>query len=266
MTRIEIRRMVIACDAAADLRRAVSEAALLAAEWRAELVGLYVEDENLYRLAELDIVRHVGFSAATFELSAAEMLKSMLPGYAGTMRAALETAALQHGLVWSFDTRRTVPSVEIFRELECDMLILDAESRPFSGDWRPRSAWPAIALAAARTVLLKRRRAGGRGTVIVAPRGKADYERLLATAFALAGARDEIVILSADPEIRELADRIAADRDRGYRLETMPATIDAMLARIDEIDPALLVLSADDETNTLRTLAEGTRCDLLLVR
>ncbi|MGH6989407.1 MAG: hypothetical protein ACREE3_05890, partial [Stellaceae bacterium] len=118
----------------------------------------------------------------------------------------------------------------------------------------------------AHTVLLKRHRAGGHGTVIVAPHEDADHERLIASAFALAGPRDGIVILSPDPAVRQLADRIAAEHRRFYRLEAAPAAIEDLLARLDELDPALLVLSAGDDAERLVALAEGTRCDLLLVR
>jgi hypothetical protein len=265
MARIEFRRVVIACDAATDMRRAVGEAAALAAEWRAELAGLFVEDENLYRLAELDIVRHVGVSAAQFDPPAAEMLREMLPAYAAMMRRALSAAALQHRLAWSFDTRRLVPSAEMFREIRCDMLILDAGARPFSGDWRPRSIWQAIALAAARTVLLKRRRSGGRGTVIVPPHGSADAARLIGMAFALTPPNAGIVILSGDRAIVDAAERAADDGNRAYRLEAAPPSLEGTLDRLAELDPALLVLSAGEAAETLRALAEGTRSDLLLV-
>ena len=267
MSELEIRRVVIACDAAADIRLAVDEAAAFAAQWRALLHGIYFEDENLYRLAELDVARHVTLSAANEPGAAAgETLKQMLPAFAAGMKRALESAAVQHRLRWSFGIQRVLPSAPVFREIAGDILIVEAGVRPFSGAWRPRSRWQSNALDAQGTVLLKRRRGGRRGAVTVVPRDPAAYERLLSAAFTMAAPEDEVVILSPDRRVEGSAERLAANRNHKFRVEPLPGDIDELLKHVATLDPSLLVLSATEAEPALRALAEGTQCDLLLVK
>lgn len=64
--RYKIRRIVVALDASAHSYAALEAAVRMAAHFGAELLGLYVEDINLLRLAELPFVREVGsFSTAS---------------------------------------------------------------------------------------------------------------------------------------------------------------------------------------------------------
>ena len=55
-----IRRILVALDASEASRAAIRSAVDLAARFRAELVGLFVEDVNLLRSAQLPFVRKVG--------------------------------------------------------------------------------------------------------------------------------------------------------------------------------------------------------------
>ena len=64
--RFNIRRIVVALDASPHSYAALEAAVRMAAHFGAELLGLYVEDINLLRLAELPFVREVGsFSTAS---------------------------------------------------------------------------------------------------------------------------------------------------------------------------------------------------------
>ncbi len=59
------QRILVALDASSDSRAAVEAAVNLAARFNAELTGIYVEDENLLRLADLPFVQEVGHFSAT---------------------------------------------------------------------------------------------------------------------------------------------------------------------------------------------------------
>ncbi|MBN2392938.1 MAG: universal stress protein [Anaerolineae bacterium] len=64
--RYKIRRIVVALDASPHSYAALEAAVRMAAHFGAELLGLYVEDINMLRLAELPFVREVGsFSTAS---------------------------------------------------------------------------------------------------------------------------------------------------------------------------------------------------------
>ena len=156
MKEFEIKRIVVACDAAADARLAAELAAALASRHGAELHGIFFDDENLHRIAELDVAAHVGFSpsqdAPPLTGAAVQQIQQMR---SRGMRRAVEAAAAQRWLAWSFDTMRTLPTEDL-PVGEGDMLILEAGTRPFSGGWRPRSPWLSTVIEADNTVLLHR--------------------------------------------------------------------------------------------------------------
>ncbi|MDF1515381.1 MAG: universal stress protein [Anaerolineae bacterium] len=63
---LDIRRIVVALDASPHSYAALEAAVRLASLFKADLLGLYVEDINVLRLAELPFVREVGaFSTTT---------------------------------------------------------------------------------------------------------------------------------------------------------------------------------------------------------
>ena len=62
---IVIQRILVALDASPHSQAALDAAATLAARVSAELQGLFIEDVNLLRLAELPFAREVGSFTAT---------------------------------------------------------------------------------------------------------------------------------------------------------------------------------------------------------
>ena len=54
-----VERVVVALDAASENRAAIGAAARLAARWKARLHGVFVEDDDLIRLAHLPFARQV---------------------------------------------------------------------------------------------------------------------------------------------------------------------------------------------------------------
>ena len=65
-----IRRVVVALDAVSENRAAIDAAARLAARWKCRLHGVFVEDDELLRLAVLPFARQVtlGFGAETLTI------------------------------------------------------------------------------------------------------------------------------------------------------------------------------------------------------
>ena len=70
----KVDRIVVALDAASEHRAAIDTAARLAARWDAHLHGVFVEDDDLIRLAHLPFVRVVtlGAGVEAFDLQQAE--------------------------------------------------------------------------------------------------------------------------------------------------------------------------------------------------
>jgi hypothetical protein len=272
MSEPRIRRIVIACDAACDIRVAVEDAAILAERWNAALHGIFLEDENLRRLAGLPFGQVTLSSAISEAFEPADFEK--LSSARGTaMRRALAEEAAQRGLEWSFGILRDLPKPGAPAEIEADMLVVETARRPFAGSWRPRSPWDKLSEEYTGTMLIRRQRRTGPGTVAVLLDRLADRDKVLRAGFAMAAPGDEILALwrggaPADQEAAKAhADTLAAASRRKLRFEPAPAEIHALLRRIERLKPALIVTGAGEaEGQAVRDLLAGTSCDVLLVR
>ena len=76
--RLAIRRILVALDASPHSLAALEAAVTLAARFRAELAGLFVEDADLLRFAELPFAEEIGlFSAQRRRLDGLELERQM---------------------------------------------------------------------------------------------------------------------------------------------------------------------------------------------
>ncbi len=273
MNEPKVRRVVIACDAACDIRVAVGEAAELAERWNAALHGIFLEDENLFRLAALPFGRQMTLSPAVSESLTGADLEQLWSALSASMRRAISEAAAQHGLQWSFDVVRDIASVAALAEVEADILVVEAAPRPFSGSWRPRSSWEPLNEDYARTTLIRRQKSTRPGTIVVLLGAGADLEKALASGLLMAGPEDEIVALvrngSADEmgSARQMAERLTARGQRPPRIGTAPAEMSSLLLQIERLKPVLLVVDGGEPAGpALRDLLASTQCDVLLVR
>lgn len=261
MTKFELKRVVIACDAAADVQLATAAAAALAARHGATLHGISFDDENLHRLAQLEIAAHIGLTADMPLPASGPALKEILHMRGSTMRRALEAAAAPHQLFWSFDQAMSPASLPA---REGDILIIEAARRPFSGRWRPRSPWLSTMGRSAKTLLLRRGREG-RVTVVVTPPDAATCEHLVSAVFAFVERDWAVVFMSSVAQIRDLAQR-GAESAQKLMFEPRSDEIAIILSRLAQLDPNLLVVSAEEDVTVRNALADATSCDLLIVK
>jgi hypothetical protein len=273
MTEFTVRRIVIACDAACDIRLAVEEGAALAVRWKAAaLHGVFLEDVNLFRLAGLPFGRQTTLSSAVSESLRAADLEELSSVLSAAMRRELAQAAAQRGLEWSFGVVRDLPSVAALAGIEGDILVVHSVTRAFSGSWRPRSFWDMLPEDHARTILIRRRSQRGAGTVLTLLGKHDDRESILLSGFVMAGPEDEVVVLLQDgsPSDLEAVQRIAASlamERRKIRWEATPADMPTLLRQIERLEPALIVIDAGQtDPDVVRDLLARTGCDVLLVR
>lgn len=107
---MKIRRIVVGLDIAPQSREALAAAARLAAEMDAELEALFVESEELHRLAGFPFARELGFPSAAARPIDAQALERSLRAQAEQARRALTELAAPRDLRWSFRvTRGSVP-------------------------------------------------------------------------------------------------------------------------------------------------------------
>lgn len=268
-----VRRIIIACDAACDIRRAVEDAAVLAKRRNAALHGVFFEDENLYRLAGLPFGRQMTLSSAVSEDLGVAELENLSSALGAAMQDALAKAAARHGLEWSFGIVRDLPTVAALAGIEGDMVIVEGVARPFSGSWRPRSAWHGLSMDHARTILIRRQRRTGPGTVAVLLTGGGDQQQFLLAGLAVAEAGDDVVVFVQDgdrPDIeaaQQVAAPIATAHRQSVRSQAAPADIAVLLRQIERLKPSLIVLDAGDVDRLgLHDKIARTSYDVLLIR
>jgi len=130
-----MRRILVALDTSPGSVAAVEAAAALAALARAELVGVFVEDAALLRLAEHPLSREVGYASATVRAFGPAELASQLLVQAQQAEAAMARAAVQRQVRWSF----TVVRGEVAAEIEAASVGADLVCLGTTG-WSPAGA------------------------------------------------------------------------------------------------------------------------------
>jgi nucleotide-binding universal stress UspA family protein len=119
-----IRRILVAVDASPHSLAALRAAVQLAERFDAELTGVFVEDINLLRLAELPFARQVRVYSSVQPFNT-QHLEQELRVLAHRARQALAQSARRANLRTSFLVRRGIVSSELLKAaLEADLVIL----------------------------------------------------------------------------------------------------------------------------------------------
>ncbi len=120
-----IRRILVALDASPHSLASLEMAAAMAEKFDAELVGIYIEDINLIRLARLPITREVGFYSASLRQVELTHVERQLRAQARTARRALALIVEGTQVPWTFRVARGAINTELLTAaLDADLLIL----------------------------------------------------------------------------------------------------------------------------------------------
>ena len=273
-----ISRILVALDASAHSLAALEEAVALANRLKAEVMGLFVEDINLLRLATSPMARQIGLPSAIGEEIDSAMIESGLRAQANQARDALEAAAGRAGVNWSFRTVRGRVAEEVIAAAgESDLLIVGWASRPLSLKVRLGSTALAIAARAPRSVLLLRHGASLARPVAVAFDGSTGAEKALAAAVDLSTHNSgelTVILLTGEKEgIERLKEQVTARLEGDYVsakfCAVRRARPETICAALNETGSGVLVLSADSpllaDEGSARAL-DAFACPVLLVR
>jgi nucleotide-binding universal stress UspA family protein len=122
---LTIQRVLVAIDASPHSLAALEAAVDLAARFQAELAGLFVEDENLLRLAELPFVHEIGlFSAIRRRIEGEEMRRQIRVQTRRVRRVFTLTTERAHVRRSFRVVRGTVLSEVLSAASEADVLVL----------------------------------------------------------------------------------------------------------------------------------------------
>ena len=272
-----LRRILVAIDASPGSWAALDAAAELAAETEAEILGLFVEDINLLRLAESPYAREIVYpTAAGAPLDRARM-ESQLRAHSARAERAVAAVGRREEIRWSFRSTRGEVAAEIRAAAgEADLVAIG------SGAWSLglQARVSATALELARSVtpvlLLSERGLPGNARVIVHYDGSAGSQRALVAATTLKRSRrNGMTVLLAAPN-SEAALRLQGEASAcigdakieiRYRRVGLGDRAD-LLRALREESPALLVQGArvpDGEQEALELVLRQADVSLLLL-
>ncbi len=270
-----VRRILVALDGSPHSQAALEAAANLAALLEAELMGVFVEDVNLLRLAQLPFAQEVRQFTATVEKLELRNLRRQLRLQAAQAQAELERMADLHSLTCSFRVAHGPVSAEVLAAaLEADLLALGRASH--ARRTRLGSTAKTAVSQTARTVLLMRPGISLDGPILAIYDGSPGAKRALDVAAYLAKENGRLRILFWAPD-EETAQRFQAHvaqklPNKGliveYRYLHQPdITLLAYILRLAA--PGLLVLN-DTQTTltaaTIHSLVDELDYPVLLVR
>ncbi len=148
--RSPIRRIVAALDASTSSMNALRTAVDLAARFDSELLGLFVEDINLLRLAQLPFAREISFYSPRPRRLEPMGMELQLRIQAARIRNTLALAAEELGVPWEFRIARGDVGAELLAAgAEADLVVLGKIGRSLPGIQRSGST--------VRTLLMRRR-------------------------------------------------------------------------------------------------------------
>jgi hypothetical protein len=145
----KVRRIVIALDTASSVLPAVEAAAGLALGLKAELAGLFIEDERLLRFAGLPFAREFGIASAGSRPLAPAGVERALRAQAEQLRRLLAETAKRLSLAWTLEVvRGEVPRSVLAWAGASDLLVLGRSEYSWPGASRridPAQRFPALA-------------------------------------------------------------------------------------------------------------------------
>lgn len=268
-----IERIVVPLDAASEHRIAIETAARLAARAKAKLHGVFVEDQDLLRLANLPFARQFTLGSGAERLTT-EQITLHLHVAAERARQELFAAAAVHGVTASFEIVRGASESALTGASRHDLVVAGALTRPIAGHFRVECRWWSSIEATSGPFLLARHAWRADGAVVLLLRDlSAASARLLEAAAQIAETADRMLTVICPPALAGaefeawIAGRLAGHPGR-LQVEIEPPEPAALHQRISELDCRCLAVAAggaEGSGERLRELAERFGCDILIV-
>jgi len=271
-----VERILVALDPSRHSLAALQAAARMASRLDAELMGLFVEDVNVRRLADLSFVQEVGFFTAGCRRVETQELSRQLRVQAGTVRRRFRSTTRRVETQCIFRQVRGRVAPEVLRAAaEADVVILGKGAwSPFETEHLTPAVREVLSQAPASTLVLQ---AGTR----VEPPMRAVYDgtslgdRALSIAARLAEDGHLMVfILADDPDrasrLREAARERLKERKLELTFQTLTETSVSRLAHlVAHEELGTLVMPAGDESmedEAVLDFLDETGAPVLLVR
>lgn len=274
-----IRRILVALDASTDSLAALDAAAKLAARVEAELVGLFVEDVNLLRLAGLPFTRELRFPS--LDPMTQEKMEQALRLQASQARRALSKAAETRAVRWSFQVVRGHVTPELLAAaLSADLVTLGRASRPHKRPSRLGSTAQALAQQAPHSIFLTQQPIKEDRPVLLTYDGSDMAQKALHVAFYLAHAHQlPLTILLPDDSPDD--PKALAEKASQWLAQHSPKLATVQFVRLSQSDAIHLIEAINREgggtvvlggpepllkAEAIQSLLDRLDCPVLVVR
>ena len=262
------RRILIGLNSSHQSLAALEKAADLAAQMRAELVGVFVVDDNLLRLAALPCAWEVRFGTAKARNLSQDTVERTFAHMANEARATLERVAARRHVHWSFSsTRGSVAG--------CLLESISGESKNYP---RGRPARAGVGVGCHSVLLLQIGQCEvPQGKAVVILNGRYATTKFLPTALGLAElacTEETLVLVIAESmfEARRQQDRVAdildAEGVTAMTRSVMPMGLDELLYFLKNENCGTLILSGTSglfDEDTFARLVESTEFPIFVV-
>jgi nucleotide-binding universal stress UspA family protein len=273
----DIRRVLVALDASPHSRAALKAAAELAADLQAELLGMFIEDINLLRSAQLPCAREVSYATGAARAFDAQRLERALRTQASQLEQMLAAVAQRRNVPWSFRVSRGHVANELLAAAEeGDVLVLGRIGTSVVQRARLGSTAQTVIATAKHTVVFLEHGVELGVPVLTVFDGSDSALRALSTAAQLArGDERKLVVLiggedtDAQRRLQQQATSWLAADGHAARFHPLAAGVTSLINTIKREGGKTLVLAADHALAKEKTLAEvmrRLRCPIVLVR
>lgn len=272
---MEIQRILVALDASPQSLVALDIAAEIASKFQAELIGIYVEDINLVRLANLPFSREIGRFSAISRPFDSSQLQNLMHAHARLVQRRLAFAARRTNLRWSMQVTRGSISDELLAAAqESDLIILGKTG--WSRRLEPGSTAQSILTRTNRqTMILSRKFQPGSPILVVFESTQTSRNALIAAAMVRVTENPLSVLILAesgdDAQIKQgEAEKILVPigLQASYRwIQELDSSRLVLLARLERCEVVVLPtqVQAFPGEDIIRMLTESD-CAVLLVR
>lgn len=273
----KIKRIIVAFDATPLDEVALEAAAGLASALDAELAGLFVEDVDLMRMAELPFARELGLVSAVTRPFAASDLERALRLQAARTRALLEEVASAFDLRWSFEViRGQALAAALGYSSDVDVVVFGKGAHGYVGRSVGLGPLAGFLGREARRPRERFRRLTLRPIALLFDGSRGAW-RALSVAYALAataGTRLTLLVLAEERDAferaRELARAWLAERGATARFVWLRNLDTAGMAQIVKAEEAVALLQHDgtvaQDRERFRTLLAALGCPLVMIR
>lgn len=263
--RTEVRRLTVVLGGGETDAQALAMLNSVLDELASEVIGLFLEDADLSRIAELPWSQEISRLTSRAQPLRITELQRQVRVQAIRAERAVQLSAERVGLKWSFHRMRGRLSAALQASQDVELLLLSAARRMLGAAAEARALSRSLGLVRHETAR----------PIVAVFDGSERAERALRTAVRLANSthRQLLILLPADTEdaLRERRARatVLLGEARAGFLTVPSAEIDALVKALRARSAALCVIAADEallEESTLGRLREFATCPVLIVR